>query len=107
MARDWRRIFVWSSMNMNHGLVSVCSWMNHEGNELLFLRLEAMCEGLCEDLALRMVACYLKHLKQNQECHDIDVDDMNDIFIVLLYKFNKKQEVTDMVLMFHIKYGIT
>lgn len=72
--------------------------MSHEGPELLFLRLEAMCEGKCEDLALQLAACYLKHLRQNDNCHEIDVDDMNDVFIALLYKFNKKTEVIDMVI---------
>uniref|UniRef100_A0A0A9WP34 Zinc finger protein Rlf/292/654 TPR repeats domain-containing protein n=2 Tax=Lygus hesperus TaxID=30085 RepID=A0A0A9WP34_LYGHE len=84
----------------------VCSLINHEGSELLFLRLEAMCEGKCEDLALQLAACYLKHLKQSVDCHDIVVDDMNDIFIALLYKFNKKQEVIDMLKAMPISDGI-
>lgn len=66
-----------------------------EGSELLLMRLEVLCEGKCEDLALKLAATLLKHLRQQNGFKKTDIDYISDTVLILLFRFKRNQEIIE------------
>lgn len=78
-----------------HGVLSefCCS----EEGELLTMRLKILCEDRCEDLAVNLAAACVRSLRRSDRLRSLSeshhVHYMIDVYIVLLYKLKRTQEI--------------
>ncbi|CAH1394390.1 unnamed protein product [Nezara viridula] len=84
----------------------VCEYITSEGSELILKRLEVLCEGKCEDLALKLAATLLKHLNHCNEFKKNDIDHITDILLILLFRFGHNQEIIEKLKNLDLKEGL-
>lgn len=84
----------------------VCEYISSEGSELILKRLEVLCEGKCEDLALKLAVTLLKHLNHCNEFKKNDIDHVTDILLILLFRFGRNQEIIEKLKNLDLKEGL-
>lgn len=97
---------VWKIFIMHSKTFTMSDFLDAEGDEMLLLRLEALCEDKCDDLALKLAAAYVKHMNVSNVFNKFDINQINDIVLVLLYKYDKTQEIIEKVKMMKLDDGL-
>lgn len=73
-----------------------------EKGELLTMRLRILCEDRCEDIAVNLAAACVRSLRRSDQlrsvCEAQHVQYMIDVYIVLLYKLKRTQDIFAQVL---------
>lgn len=68
-----------------------------ERGELLTMRLKILCEDRCEDIAINLAAACIRSLRRSDQLRSISepqhVHFMIDVYIVLLYKLKRTQDI--------------
>lgn len=79
-----------------------------EKGELLTMRLKILCEDRCEDIAVNLAAACVRSLRRSDQLRSLSeshhVHYMIDVYIVLLYKLKRTQDIFAQV---SINTGIT
>lgn len=68
-----------------------------EKGELLTMRLKILCEDRCEDIAVNLAAACVRSLRRSDQLRSLSeshhVHYMIDVYIVLLYKLKRTQDI--------------
>lgn len=68
-----------------------------EKGELLTMRLKILCEDRCEDIAVNLAAACVRSLRRSDRLRSLSdshhVHYMIDVYIVLLYKLKRTQDI--------------
>lgn len=77
--------------------VVVLEFCCSEKGELLTMRLKILCEDRCEDIAVNLAAACVRSLRRSDRLRSLSeshhVHYMIDVYIVLLYKLKRTQDI--------------
>lgn len=81
-----------------------------EQGELLTMRLKMLCEDRCEDIAVNLAAACVRSLRRSDRLRSLSeshhVHYMIDVYIVLLFKLKRTQDIFAQVSIDRNKYPI-
>ncbi|XP_043253441.1 uncharacterized protein LOC122397971 isoform X2 [Colletes gigas] len=81
-----------------------------EKGELLTMRLEILCEGRCEDIAVNLAAACVRSLRRSDRLRSLSdsqhVHYMIDVYIVLLYKLKRMQDIFAQLKLMDLRDGL-
>lgn len=77
--------------------VALSEFCCSEKGELLTMRLKILCEDRCEDIAVNLAAACVRSLRRSDQLRSLSeshhVHYMIDVYIVLLYKLKRTQDI--------------
>ncbi|XP_014213027.1 mucin-19 [Copidosoma floridanum] len=81
-----------------------------EKGELLKMRLKILCEDRCEDMAVNLAAACVRSLRRNERLRSLtdpsQVHYMIDVYVVLLYKLKRTQDIVGQLKLMELKDGL-
>lgn len=93
---------------LRHHRMLLSEFCCSEKGELLTMRLKILCEDRCEDIAVNLAAACVRSLRRSDQLRSLSeshhVHYMIDVYIVLLYKLKRTQDIFAQV---SINMGIT
>lgn len=86
-----------SNGNHRETCVALSEFCCSEKGELLTMRLKILCEDRCEDIAVNLAAACVRSLRRSDQLRSLSeshhVHYMIDVYIVLLYKLKRTQDI--------------
>lgn len=82
---------------LRHHRMLLSEFCCSEKGELLTMRLKILCEDRCEDIAVNLAAACVRSLRRSDQLRSLSeshhVHYMIDVYIVLLYKLKRTQDI--------------